>query len=88
MADWEQHSVVTFYGQSSKKGFNYNFYYSQAVFFCCCLAIFGLAEELDKPRLSINIKILHFSHLLNVLSVSTSRFHVLYPLIRFLFCLP
>jgi hypothetical protein len=42
-------------------------------FFCCCLAIFGLEEELDKPQLSIGIILVHLSHLFFIaLSVPSS----------------
>jgi hypothetical protein len=39
MVDQGQHLIVPFYGQGSKKVYHYNFYYLQAVFFCCGLGI-------------------------------------------------
>jgi hypothetical protein len=41
---------VPFYAQGSKKVYYYNFYYLQAVFFCCGLGIPALCEELNRTN--------------------------------------
>jgi hypothetical protein len=50
MIDQGRHSIVPFYAQGSKKVYYYNFYYLQAVFFCCGLGIPALCEELNRTN--------------------------------------
>ena len=50
MIDQGRHSIVPFYAQGSKKVYYYNFYYLQAVFFCCGLGIPDLCEELNRTN--------------------------------------
>ena len=50
MIDQGRHSIVPFYAQGSKKVYYYNFYYLQAVFFCCGLGVPALCEELNRTN--------------------------------------